>query len=92
MFIATTLIVLGALGVLACLTLSKIKSWLRSRSSATRVGDLVKRDLQDGKVEIIAIGLAPSGTQTGQKTWTAKSLDPELDAAFGYSNHARITV
>jgi hypothetical protein len=90
--IIETLIVIGALGALACLTLSKIKSWLRSRSSATRIGDLVKRELDDGRVEVIAIGLTDNGTQTGKKIWTTRSLDPELDSAFGYSNYARITV
>jgi hypothetical protein len=90
--IIETIIAIAALSALACLTLSRIKSWLRSRSAATRIGDLVKRDLRDGKVEIVAIGLTESGTQTGEKTWTAKSLDSELAAAFGYSNYARITI
>jgi hypothetical protein len=87
-----TLAVVGlALGALAVLSLDKIKHWLRSRR-ATRYGELIKRDLRNGNVEIVSIGLTSSGAETGQKTWTAKSLDPELTAAFGYSQHARITV
>jgi hypothetical protein len=87
-----TLTLVGlALGALAVLSLDKIKNWLRGRR-ATRYGELIKRELRNGNVEIVSIGLTSGGTQTGEKTWTAKSLDPELAAAFGYSNYARITV
>jgi hypothetical protein len=89
--IIETVLIVTALGTLACLTLSKVRNWLRNRA-ATKYGDLIKRDLRNGKVEIISIGLTASGTRTGQKTWTAKSLDPELAATFGYSQTARITV
>jgi hypothetical protein len=83
--------VLLGLGTIACLSLSAIRGWLRNRA-ATRYGDLIKHELQNGNVEIVAIGLTAGGSQTGQKTWTAKSLDPELAAAFGYSDRTRITV
>jgi hypothetical protein len=79
------------LGVIACLTLSKIKNWLRGRT-ATRYGDLIRRELDNGNVEIVAIGLTSSGTQTGEKVYTAKSLDPELAATFGYRQQVRISV
>jgi hypothetical protein len=83
-------VILG-LGTIACLSLNVIRGWLRNRA-ATRYGDLIKHELENGNVEIIAIGLTASGTQTGQKTWTAKSLDPELAATFGYRQRTRITV
>jgi hypothetical protein len=91
MIIETTLLVIGALTAVACLSLSKIKSWLRNRANA-KYGDLVKRDLRDGKVEVVVIGLSENGTQTGEKTYTAKSLAPDLAAEFGYSNRTRIYV
>jgi hypothetical protein len=92
--IITTAVILGAigaLGVIAVLSLNRIKSWLRGRN-ATRTGELIKENLANGNVEIISIGLSASGNETARKTWTAKSLDPELAAAFGYSNRVRITL
>jgi hypothetical protein len=91
--IITTIIagaILGAAAI-AVLSLAKIKDWLRGRR-ATKYGDLVKKEMENGNVEIIAIGLDANYNQTGEKKFTAKSLDPELAATFGYSRHARITV
>jgi hypothetical protein len=90
----TTAVIVGAisvLGVIAILSLDRIKSWLRGRN-ATRTGELIKENLANGNVAIISIGLGASGNETARKTWTAKSLDPDLAAAFGYSNRVRITL
>jgi hypothetical protein len=79
------------LGAIAILSLDRITNWLRNRR-ATRYGELIKNEMENGNVEIVSIGLTASGVETGRKTWTAKSLDPELAAAFGYSQRTRITV
>ncbi|MFR9795173.1 hypothetical protein ACL02U_04590 [Streptomyces sp. MS06] len=79
------------IGVVAYLTLSRVKSALRRRT-ATRYGRLVKRELENGNVEVIAIGLTGDGTRTMEKTYVAKALDPELNNAFGYSQTARIDI
>jgi type II secretory pathway pseudopilin PulG len=91
MIIAATLAIIGILGAIAVLSLARIKSWLRNLR-ATRAGKLIKREMENGNFEIVSIGLSENGTETGEKTWTAKSLDPELADAFGYSNYARITL
>jgi hypothetical protein len=91
MLITTLLLIGAAIGAVACLSLKKVKQWLRSRAK-TKYGDLIMRDLRDGKVEIMAIGLTKKGVETGRKTWTAKSLDTELAATFGSSERVRITV
>ncbi len=75
----------------ACLSLDSIRSWLRQRS-ANRYGDLIKRELANGNVEVIAIGLTANGARTAERTWRAKSLDSELQNTFGYGQRARITV
>lgn len=90
MFVEAALIILGITAI-ACLSLSKIKSWLRGRTN-TKVGDLTKRELEDGRFEVVVIGLNEYGSQTGEKTYRTRSLDPELSAEFGYSNHTRIYV
>jgi hypothetical protein len=90
--IIETLAILGLiLGAAACLSLASIREWLRGRT-ATRYGDLIKRDMQNGNVEIIAIGLTASGRRTGEKTWKAKSMDAELAATFGSGNRVRVSV
>jgi hypothetical protein len=87
-----TLAVVGLLlGAAAVLSLGKIKEWLRSRR-ATSYGELIKREMRNGSVEVIAIGLTSGGTETGRKTWTAKSLDQDLAATFGYRDRIRISV
>jgi len=91
MLITTTLAIIGILTAIAVLSLDRIKNWLRGLR-ATKAGELIKCEMANGNVEIVSIGLTANGTRTGEKTWTAKSLDPELAAAFGYSNRARITV
>jgi hypothetical protein len=73
------------------LSLGKIKEWLRNRR-ATSYGELIKSEMSNGNVEVIAIGLTSGGIETGRKTWTAKSLDQNLAATFGYSNRIRISV
>jgi hypothetical protein len=92
--ILTTIAIVTAIagiGAIACLSLSKVTDWLRSRN-ATRYGDLIKREMSNGNVEIIAIGITANGTRTGEKTWTAKSLDSVLAETFGYRQKVRITV
>ena len=86
--------IVGALigvGIIAYLTLGRIKDALRRRN-ATKYGELIKRELENGNVEVVAIGLTNNGTRTMEKTYVAKSLDPELAAAFGYSRTTRISV
>jgi len=87
----TTLTILGILTAIAVLSLDRIKNWLRGLR-ATKAGELIKREMANGNVEIVSIGLTENGTRTGEKTWTAKSLDTELAAAFRYGNRTRITV
>jgi hypothetical protein len=79
------------LGAVAVLPLGTIKDWLRGLRAAD-YGEITKRDLRNGDVTIVAIGLTWAGIQTGEKTWTAKLLDQDLAAAFGYSQRARITL
>lgn len=73
------------------LSLDSIRSWLRQRA-ANRYGDLIKRELSNGNVEVIAIGLTENGTRTAERTWKAKSLDKELENTFGYRERVRITL
>ncbi len=89
--IAAIVVAAAGAAVLASLGLDAIRGWLRQRA-ANRYGDLVRRQLQNGNVEVVAIGLKGDGTRTGQHTWKAKSLDSDLESAFGYGNTARITL
>lgn len=90
--IIETIVAMGVLlGVAACVTLAGIRRWLQRRA-ANRYGELIKRELDNGNVEVVAIGLTADGTQTGQRTWQARSLDPELADTFGYRQRVRITL
>jgi hypothetical protein len=91
MIITTIALIALAAGAVACLSLSSIKGWLRQRA-ANRYGKLIKKNLKNGNVEIIAIGLTSDDTETGQRTWKAKTLDSELAATFGRQQVVRITV
>ncbi|MGQ4730374.1 hypothetical protein ACUN3E_22195 [Streptomyces sp. Ju416(a)] len=77
------------IGVIACLTLSRVRSAL-SRRTATRYGRLIKRELENGDVEVIAIGLTDAGVRTVEKTYVAKALAPDLNDAFKHGQTARI--
>ncbi|MET8940923.1 hypothetical protein ABZ329_33255 [Streptomyces rubiginosohelvolus] len=77
------------IGVIACLTLSRVRSAL-SRRTATRYGRLIKRELENGDVEVIAIGLTDAGVRTMEKTYVAKALAPDLHDAFKHRQTARI--
>jgi hypothetical protein len=82
-------VLLGA--AVACVTLGGIRRWLQRRA-ANRYGELIKRELDNSNVEVIAIGLTADGTETGQRTWHGKSLDSELADTFGYRQRVRITL
>jgi hypothetical protein len=92
--ILSTIAILAALAAgaaVVCLSLDSIRSWLRQRA-ANKYGEVLKRELANGNVEVIAIGLTEYGTRTGERTWRAKSLDQELENTFGYSERVRITL
>ncbi|PVD04296.1 hypothetical protein [Streptomyces sp. CS014] len=77
------------IGAIACLTLSRVMSAL-NRRTATRYGRLIKRELENGDVEVIAIGLTDAGVRTVEKTYVAKALAPDLNDAFKHGQTARI--
>lgn len=81
----------AAFGAAAAISLEAIRSWLRSRAMASHA-DLIRTSLANGQVNVVAIGLNPSGFQVAGNSWTAKSLDQDLRSAFGFSGRVRITV
>lgn len=78
-------------GVIAYLSWDELKEWIRS-NSPTSTADLIKTALDNGNVQIVAIGLNSTGAQTASKKWRAKSLDSELANKFGRQNRIRVTV
>ncbi len=78
-------------GAVACLSWDDLKNWISS-NSPTSAADLVKTALDNGNVQIVAIGLDSAGRTAATKSWKAKSLDAELSGRFGSANRVRVNV
>ena len=83
----------AAATVFVCLKWKQVRLWIeRHRAAHNGTAEVVKRMLADGNYQVIGNVFDPGGVKVSTKTWTARSLDAELQAQFGNSDRVSIGV
>lgn len=83
----------AAAGVIVCLKWTQVRRWLQAhRVAHSGTAELLKSMLADGNYQVVGNVFNQAGLKVATKTWTARSLDPELLSQFGTADRVTIGV
>jgi hypothetical protein len=79
-------------GALACITWQAIQSWIQARKQQQMVRwvELLKQELANNRVKVIANAFDDRGCIVATEAWDADQLDDETKKKFG--NQSKITI
>jgi hypothetical protein len=84
-------IIAAAVVVVASLTLAAVQTWVADHTVVTSsYAELIRRQLADGRYEVVAGVFNRDGTRTASRTWRADRLDDGLRQRLGDGDRVKI--